>query len=99
MTATPTALLAPGTTLGLFCGSCSLLFCAAPWASLVFGGLGLFSLWRARQAVRRQPTVYRESGLRILTRLMILVAWIIAALVLLAGTGAEHLAVSPSDLW
>jgi len=95
----PTALLPPGTTLGLFCGGVALVTCGMPWVCLVIGALGLMNLWRARRAVRREPAVYRESGLRIVTRLMILVAWAIAALVALADSGAGHLPVDPHDLW
>ena len=99
MAEVPTALLPPGTTLGLFCGGLALVTCGMPWVSLVLGALGLFNLWRARRAVRREPSVYRESGLRIITRFLILTAWCIAALVALAGAGAEHLPIDPHDLW
>ena len=93
-----TALLPPGTTLGLFCGSAALLFVALPWASLAFAVLGFLCLWRARRAVVRQPTVYRESGLRIVTRLLLFTALALALLVLL-GSGDVPLPVDGTVLW
>ncbi len=98
MTEAPTALLPPGTTLGLWCGGAALVTCGLPVVSLVFGALGLLNVWRSRRAVRREPTVYRESGLRIVTRGMILTAWVIAALVALGGH-TPTLPLAPTDLW